>query len=100
MSSLQPFNPASKNDIAGYAVEIGIEIDHPGVSVLIQYLHDYGGKVSVGRTYGFDDLQYYVNEATRNRGSVILTLWLFNANQVMEVLMATQARLTTFDVLF
>lgn len=100
MNSLNPFVPASKADTADYPVEIDIQVDGPGVTVLIHHLQVFNGKVSVGNLYDFDSLQYFVNEAVRNRGSVILTLWLFNSNQVMEVLKNTQGRLTAFNVQF
>ncbi|WP_028880871.1 hypothetical protein [Terasakiella pusilla] len=100
MSSLQPFVPATKSNIAYYPIKIDIEIDHPGVTVLIHNLLEINGKVSVGNAYSFDELQYFVNEAIRSRGQVILTLWLFNTHQVMEVLKNTHARLIGFDVQF
>lgn len=100
MILLNRFVPSSKADTADYPIKIGIEVDGPAIAVLIHFLQEYNAKVSIGNSYHFDELQAHVMDALRTRDRVILTLWVFTAEQVFEVLMTSQARLTAFDVRF
>jgi hypothetical protein len=98
MSSLTPYMANSETDISCYPVKITLDLDAPSISVLIHLLDQYGGKVSIGDTYQFEELSWYVKDSLQYRHCVELVVWVFNLKDAMDIIMLTRSHLTAYEV--
>jgi hypothetical protein len=98
MTSLNPFIAISESEVSAYPVKITLDLDTPSISVLIHLLNQYGGKVSIGDTYQFEELQWYVKDTLKHRDCVALVVWVSSLKDAMDIIMLTRSHLTAYEI--